>query len=1428
MPDPYSFNTKRYETFWLNFMVEELALCPATLVVAHGTAADAVLRFVESREVWGAVLVCPGGEMYHAGERHGRAYVWPRVRRGCEWLAMAHGTGDPVVGEAEQMRMKEALGVHDRLFREISGGQERLRDRTGGLLEVEELVLSAFSRAQHEEEVDAEERMTSNQEGLVCELRELAGCENLTVADLGELRWQTKQRIFLGLLAELPEGKDAVMTCAQLQIERNRTRQLDKAAKALPEASRRAEDQLRQAFFSEVGAVLSSLGAALALRAPKKLSGDAGVCLRAIAFLAARVSSRQRRRSSAPTVLAAAASSPGATHGTNGNNHNNNNITGNSNVNTLGSTHIRGATSSNRNRNNRSATNNSGIGNHSVEEELLLAFGAKPSPAPAPARVAGVKTTQTPRLSRRRRRSLPVASSAAATAAATPVQERSAPSPSIEALRRAKTAAGSSGPGTPQMGAGVVGSPSKGERQFQTRKEEMHHRRSGDLAMRVKPDWAAPGIPLQDGSEDGGVCGDRAGASGSPPPPPPLAQPGRSGAGPGPAAKQHTPAGKQLRKTPSLHTTPSEIGGGGCGGGAEAGAWAGESMNSARVLPRSAGRERPRPGSSRELKSGLSRGNSGSGLDGNSPSGFRDAVGMEMSLVGDASSGYRNRSAAEGARWPEKNYLGEETSAAAPDVEAVMAENARLRQRVEELQELVDSQPADAAASTTATSAPTMSRGIGPCRGRRGGSMPTTAGVGPAAAASDAILRGQVAQLRRQVRLQWCAVDASSAVTREVKDLLGHLEDTLLELTSLGRPSSDAPREPSSGAAFRRHAAGNPVEAAAGAAPGGIFGDAALLAWQQVLDRVKALSRQVQGAERAAQKAVDGRLHISRESGAYLKPCGRGQRRPRDLRLRAVDPDHFTRPPPAHGELHHQRPGIAPPEGHTSVITQEAEEAAEAEGVSIFSPPSSSTTLLPSPRGATGATAGGSSGGGRAATPPVGCSRAGARAAGGSVATKAAAAAAAAGAEAAAAAAAEAAVGGRDDGVGVIPDIREMYHLDAASLAGFAEAAAAATRALEALLASVGGGPGRHRNSVDGNEGRKQGKETWSAEGLPPPTGVASLLLGADGVGGDGSSGGACRIVAAIAEVRDTFRGLTVAAASLGVVVPCAPEGAGAASNDSCGPSVRLLRGVKAAGGSDGARRLEALARRLPMERAALEAAAAAGAAEARGWRASVAEQAEAVIALGQGLRGAWSAHVRQASSLSRALAAVLSASSKLLSSPESAPISRGAAGSLAAGLLQTLAVLQPELDGAAAGAANHARKAEEAVSCLWKEFEAACLGCGMSAIGANKTSEASADVPDAAYSGEKARDGVSGDNGEDAGRGGRDRAAPDGRAGVGAGAEGGRGRRRRVGGGIPSKSRGPSSVSGVRSGRDLVEGGPEGVREASMGVENGRQPWVD
>lgn len=84
---------------------------------------------------------------------------------------------------------------------------------------------------------------------------------------------------------------------------------------------------------------------------------------------------------------------------------------------------------------------------------------------------------------------------------------------------------------------------------------------------------------------------------------------------------------------------------------------------------------------------------------------------------------------------------------------------------------MVDFQAPDASSGS--------SRGLGTHAGRRRGGPAATAaaaatgGGGSTAAASDAILRGQVAQLRRQVRLQWCAVDASAAVNQEVNEHAG-------------------------------------------------------------------------------------------------------------------------------------------------------------------------------------------------------------------------------------------------------------------------------------------------------------------------------------------------------------------------------------------------------------------------------------------------------------------------------------------------------------------------------------------------------------------------------------------------------------------------------------------------------------------------------
>lgn len=133
---------------------------------------------------------------------------------------------------------------------------------------------------------------------------------------------------------------------------------------------------------------------------------------------------------------------------------------------------------------------------------------------------------------------------------------------------------------------------------------------------------------------------------------------------------------------------------------------------------------------------------------------------------------------------------------------------------------------------------------------------------------------------------------------------------------------------------------------------------------------------------------------------------------------------------------------------------------------------------------------------------------------------------------------------GEDVQPGTVPGMHEMYHLDAASLGGFEEAVGAAVRALGVLLLCVGGDCGGNGGGSGGSGRPETQLGVLSASEVPlPPPGVASLLQGVDGISAGVGSGG--KIVETIADVRDSFRELLVTAAALGVVVPCAPEGAG-------------------------------------------------------------------------------------------------------------------------------------------------------------------------------------------------------------------------------------------------------------------------------------------
>lgn len=275
------------------------------------------------------------------------------------------------------------------------------------------------------------------------------------------------------------------------------------------------------------------------------------------------------------------------------------------------------------------------------------------------------------------------------------------------------------------------------------------------------------------------------------------------------------------------------------------------------------------------------------------------------------------------------------------------------------------------------------------------------------------------------------------------------------------------------------------------------------------------------------------------KTGSYIQQSRnvRSQRRPRDLRVRALDPDHFTCPPLSHGAVHQQRPGVVPVEGHISVIGEPLHPSRQSPQEQPSPPPCG---IADDHSGGRRCNDRASSGGVQRVARRARVSAASTSASVGRT-TKTPGAVAAAAAVSAAAAAAEvaAAVGADDCGIvfPTLPGMHEFYHLDAASLDGFGAAAEAAMRALEDLLAQVGGDRTCGVSS-SANGGRR-------AVCLPPP-GVASLLLTSGGHGNVvGGSGGGKVLVETIAGVRDKFVELVAAAAALGAVVPCAPEGAG-------------------------------------------------------------------------------------------------------------------------------------------------------------------------------------------------------------------------------------------------------------------------------------------
>ena len=84
MPNVFESNTKRFEIQWMTYM-RTLKLDDYDVVIAHGSSAEACLRYLESDQLNSCLLV-DASDLYTAGERHGRAFHYGSIANNCKLI----------------------------------------------------------------------------------------------------------------------------------------------------------------------------------------------------------------------------------------------------------------------------------------------------------------------------------------------------------------------------------------------------------------------------------------------------------------------------------------------------------------------------------------------------------------------------------------------------------------------------------------------------------------------------------------------------------------------------------------------------------------------------------------------------------------------------------------------------------------------------------------------------------------------------------------------------------------------------------------------------------------------------------------------------------------------------------------------------------------------------------------------------------------------------------------------------------------------------------------------------------------------------------------------------------------------------------------------------------------------------------------------
>lgn len=146
MPDPYEAK----EEVWVPHILEEFKCDYKTVLIGHSSGAEAIMRLIEKKKVFGVFLVSAchtdlGLESERVSGYYNREWEWEKMASNSNFIVQIHSQDDPFIPIHEAYHIRDHLNKHTKVeFHEFKNKNHFMSRSDKDLLEIALKKLKSF------------------------------------------------------------------------------------------------------------------------------------------------------------------------------------------------------------------------------------------------------------------------------------------------------------------------------------------------------------------------------------------------------------------------------------------------------------------------------------------------------------------------------------------------------------------------------------------------------------------------------------------------------------------------------------------------------------------------------------------------------------------------------------------------------------------------------------------------------------------------------------------------------------------------------------------------------------------------------------------------------------------------------------------------------------------------------------------------------------------------------------------------------------------------------------------------------------------------------------------------------------------------------------------------------------------------------------